>query len=65
VADALTGALNDSDAQVRRDAVLAVVKLRQPGAAITGRLETMSREDTDTRVRDLSVRALAHLQTGR
>ncbi len=59
VADALAEALEDSDAQVRHDAVLAVVKLRKPGAAIKARIDTMSREDKDPRVRDVSTRALA------
>ena len=59
VADALAQALEDSDSQVRYDAVLAVSKLSKPGAAIKARLETMSRNDKDARIRDVSTRALA------
>ncbi len=59
VAEALAQALEDSDALVRHDAVLAVVKLRKPGAAIKGQLETMSRGDKDGRVRDAATKALA------
>jgi hypothetical protein len=58
VAEALTQALGDSDALVRHDAVLAVVKLRKPGSAIKDRLETMSRGDKDGRVRDVATKAL-------
>jgi HEAT repeat protein len=58
VAEALTRALGDSDALVRHDAVLAVVKLRKPGSAIKDRLETMSRGDKDGRVRDVATKAL-------
>jgi hypothetical protein len=61
VAEALTGALHDSDALVRHDAVLAVVKLPKPGAAIKSELETMSRSDKDARVRDAAERALVYL----
>ena len=59
VPEALAKALDDSDPKVRYDAVFAVVKLRAPGAAIKARLETMSRNDKDARVRDVSTRALA------
>ena len=59
VADALVQTLEDSDSQVRYDAVLAVAKLNKPGAAIKARLETMSRNDKDARIRDVSTRALA------
>jgi hypothetical protein len=59
VAHALAEALHDADPQVRHDAVLAVVKLRRPGEAIKAQLETMSQGDKDSRVRDVSQRALA------
>ena len=59
VAEALAKTLEDSDAQVRYDAVFAVVKLRAPSAAIKSTLETMSRNDKDARVRDVSTKALA------
>src|SRR5262249_60790746 len=61
VAEALCGALCDSDAQVRREAVFAVVKLAEPGSEITTRLGTMSEKDADPGVRDVAARALAKL----
>ena len=61
VAQALCEALQDSDAQVRREAVFAVVKLAEPGSEITSRLGTMSEKDADPGVRDVAARALAKL----
>jgi HEAT repeat protein len=61
--DGLAQALNDSDALVRHDAVLAVVKFRQAGKPIKAKIETMSRSDKDARVRDVSQRALARLDS--
>ena len=61
VAEALCEALQDSDAQVRRDAVFAVVKLAEPGAEITARLGAMSQEDADPGVRDVAARAIAKM----
>jgi hypothetical protein len=58
VEDALAGALADSDALVRRDAVLAVVKLEAPGEAVVTRLQALSRDDPDPAVRDAASRAL-------
>ena len=60
-ADALAEALQDSDALVRRDAIRAVAKLRQPGALIKQRLETMSHSDKDSLARDLAGKALVRL----
>jgi len=60
-AEGLAEALKDSDALVRRDAIRAVAKLKQPGALIKERLETMSRLDKDSVARDLASRALARL----
>jgi HEAT repeat protein len=59
VPEALAQALEDSDSQVRYDAVRAVVKLSKPGAAIKAKLETMSQNDKDARIRDVSTKALA------
>jgi len=59
VAKGLTSALDDSDVLVRRDAVHAVVKLKQPSDAIVSRLQEMSRADPDATVRDFAKRALA------
>ncbi|MGZ3354931.1 MAG: HEAT repeat domain-containing protein [Isosphaeraceae bacterium] len=60
-AEGLAEALQDSDALVRRDAIRAVAKLKQPGALIKERLETMSQIDEDSIVRDLASKALARL----
>jgi hypothetical protein len=61
VAEGLAEALNDTDPLVRRDAILAVAKLKQPSEAIRGRLETMSRSDKDPRARDLARKAVIRL----
>jgi HEAT repeat protein len=61
VSEGLAAALGDQDATVRREAVLAVVKLKQPGAAIIERLETMTRHDRDAKVRDAAQRAASHI----
>lgn len=60
-AEALAEALHDKDPLVRSDAILAVVKLKQPGAAIKDQLETMSRSDKNARARDLAGKALERL----
>ena len=60
-ADGLASALGDSDVQIRRDAVHAVVKLKQPGDGILTRLREMNRTDPDATVRDFAGRALAKL----
>jgi HEAT repeat protein len=60
-ADALAGSLDDPDPLVRRDAILAVAKLKNPSAAIRGRLETLSRSDNDPRARELARKAAVRL----
>jgi HEAT repeat protein len=60
-AEALAEALHDTDPLVRSDAILAVVKLKQPGAAIKDQLETMTRSDKNARARDLAGKALERL----
>jgi hypothetical protein len=60
-AEALAVALRDSDALVRRDAIRAVAKLRQPGELVKQRLETMSQSDKDPLARDLAGKALVRL----
>jgi hypothetical protein len=57
-AEALAVALEDADALVRRDAVLAVVKLTRPGESIIARLKVMVSSDRDALVRDVAQRAL-------
>ena len=61
VAEGLTEALNDSDALVRRDAILAVAKLKEPSVAIKERLQTMSRSDKDPQTRELARKAVIRL----
>jgi HEAT repeat protein len=65
VAEGLAAALGDQDATVRREAILAVVKLKQPGSAIIERVEAMGRNDRDARVRDAAKRAASHLSGNR
>jgi HEAT repeat protein len=64
-AEGLAGALLDADDQVRRDAVLAVAKLKSPGEAIMARLRAMGEGDRDPRARDLAKKAVARLATSR
>lgn len=61
VAEGLAVVLHDSDVLVRRDAVHAVVKLKQPGEAVLARLREMNGTDPDTTARDFAGRALAKL----
>ncbi|MGA7500584.1 MAG: HEAT repeat domain-containing protein [Isosphaeraceae bacterium] len=61
VPEGLASALHDSDVLVRRDAVHAVVKLKQPSEAIVARLQEMNRADPNATVRDFAKRALAKL----
>ncbi len=56
-------ALTDTDAQVRRDAVFAVVKLKNPGEPILSRLRKMGESDKDTRARDLAKKAITQLES--
>ncbi len=60
-AEGLAEALQDADALVRRDAIRAVANLKQPGALIKERLQTMSRLDKDSLARDLASKARARL----
>jgi HEAT repeat protein len=59
--EALASALHDPDALVRRDAVHAVVKLKQPSEAMLAQLREMNRTDPDPTVRDYAARALKKL----
>jgi hypothetical protein len=61
VGEGLAAALGDQDATVRRDAILAVVKLKQRGATVIDKLESMSKTDRDAKVRDAATRAASHL----
>jgi len=60
-AEGLASALHDSDVLVRRDAVHAVVKLKQPSEAMLARLREMNHTDPDATVRDFAKRALVKL----
>ncbi len=62
-APALAEALLDTDAQVRRDAVFAVVKLKTPGEQIVSRLGDMGRADVEPDNRTLATRALQKIQS--
>jgi HEAT repeat protein len=61
VAEGLALALRDPDVLVRRDAVHAAVKLKQPGDDVIARLREMNQTDPDAIVRDFAKRALAKL----
>ena len=60
-AEALDLALRDTDALVRREAIRAVAKLKNPGVLIKEHLESMSRSDKDSQARDLAGKALVRL----
>ena len=60
VADGLAEALRDTDAVVRRDAVRAAAKLKNPNEAIMAQLKVMSESDRDSLARDYAQRAIAH-----
>ncbi len=64
VAEGLVEALGDADALVRRDAIMAAAKLKEPPAAIKERLEVMSRTDKDARSRELAGKAVIRLGGG-
>ncbi len=64
VVEVLVAALQDSDALVRRDAIRAVVKLKQPDPIVKERLEAISRGDKDSLARDLAGKALIHMGGG-
>ncbi len=61
VAEALAGALLDTDTRVRKYAVFAVLKLKQPSEAIVTQLDTMSRSDLDAEVRNVAKQAHTRL----
>ena len=65
VAEGLAGALRDSDATVRRDAVSAVAKLSKPNEEIMAWLRIMAERDNDSRVRDYATRAIARFEKGK
>ena len=60
VADGLAEALRDSDPLVRRDAVLAVAKLKKPSEAVIAQLKAMHQTDRDPLIRDYANRAIVH-----
>ncbi len=64
VATALSDAHHDPDAQVRHDAVLAVVKLKAPGDEIVATLQAMAKGDKDARARESAGKALEKLGRG-
>ncbi len=65
VAEALAGALQDKDAIVRRDAIMAIAKLPQPSEAIKAQLKVLSESDRDSLARDYAKRALDNFDAPR
>ena len=63
-AEALAGALRDPDPLVRHGAVIAVVKLKEPGAEIVSGLESMAKGDKDPKAKDAATKALAKINKG-
>ncbi len=63
-AEALETALHDADALVRHDAVIAVVKLKEPGEGVVESLRAMAKSDQDPRARDAAAKALVKLGRG-
>jgi hypothetical protein len=59
IAEGLARALKDPDALVRRDAVVAVTRLKEPSEAIWEHLKSMSRSDKDARTRELAEKAIS------
>jgi HEAT repeat protein len=61
-AEGLAEALRDTDALVRRAAILAVAKLTKPSEAILAQLKVMSESDRerDALVRDHAKKAITH-----
>jgi hypothetical protein len=62
VAESLAEALRDTDAVVRRDAVRAVAKLKNPSEAIIAQLKAISTSDRDALTRDYAQRAITHFE---
>jgi HEAT repeat protein len=58
VLEALAEALRDKDALVRRDAIMAIAKQKNPSEAVRAQLKTMSESDRDSLVRDHAKKAL-------
>ncbi len=61
-AEGLAEALYDTDAVVRRDAILAVAKMSKPGPTILAQLKAMRESDRDPVVRDHAGKALTHFR---
>ncbi len=64
VVPALTGALKDTDAGVRREAILALVKCGPAARDAAGALAHVQQRDRDARVRDYAAKALTRLNEG-
>jgi HEAT repeat protein len=62
VVPALTAALKDADAGVRREAILALLKCGSTAKEAMGELTELQRNDRDDRVRDCAARALVKLK---
>jgi hypothetical protein len=62
VPGALGQAIRDSDATVRRDALGAIAKLRNPSEDTLAWIKIMSDRDPDAKVRDYAKRTIAHFE---
>jgi HEAT repeat protein len=56
--EGLAEALQDTDALIRSDAILAIAKLTNPSETILAQLRVMSGSDRDARVRDHAQKAI-------
>ncbi len=64
VIPALIGALKDSDARVRCEAILALLKSGRDAAAASDSLGELQMHDRDPKVREYAAKALQRLQAG-
>jgi HEAT repeat protein len=62
VVPALIAALHDSDAQVRGEAIVALLKAGPEAKRAVGNLETLARSDRDGKIRAYAARALEKLR---
>lgn len=64
VAAGLIEAMDDRDPLVRRDAIVAVTRLKDPGPTVWEHLDRMTRSDKDARVRELAHQAIVRRRDG-
>jgi hypothetical protein len=61
VVESLMKALDDSDAVVRRDAIMGIVKFKNPTAELRDKLEAVSKMDKDATIREHAAQAVARI----